>query len=156
MSIAALVAAFAFAPLGCQRDAETARALLRTQQASWERGLGSLKEQQAALKERFERQPPPPATAPGDVSPTAMRMRAILDGGRQSLVDIESQIRQVPDRLEPAMGRGPEVAEKALEQESARINDYLKSMSDQLALAGRELDGYGKSGAASKTGSKDN
>lgn len=127
---------------GCERDGESLRAQLAARQASWEQQIGAIKAQHAALKERFERKIAA-ANAPEATSPAAMRMRVVVDGTRQSLVDVEMQMRQVGPRLEEEIRRGGDAAEKLLEAETGRMNDYLQGMAADIGALGRGLDDFG-------------
>jgi hypothetical protein len=130
----------------CERDPDSLRAQLTAKQASWEGRISSLRALQTTMQERFERQPRPAVAAAGGVSAPHQRVRAILDGSRQSLADIHLQIRDVGSRLEPDLVRGGDAADKALETETARIGTLLQQMSGQLASVGQELDGLASKG----------
>ena len=131
----------------CERDAESLRSQLTAKQAAWERQIGSLRALQSSMQERFERQPPPAVAVAGGVSAPHQRMRAILDGSRQSLADLHLQIRQASPRLEPEIARGGEASETALEAEASRIGGLLQQLSGQLTSVGQELDGLASKGA---------
>jgi hypothetical protein len=127
---------------GCERDGESLRAQLSAHQASWERQLSTIKPQHAALKQRFERKTAAPG-GPEGMSPAARRLRAVLDGNAQSLVDVEIQIRQVGPRLEEALRRGGDEAQKVLEGDSGRMNEYLQALVADIGVLGRGLDDFG-------------
>ncbi len=120
---------------GCERDADSVRTALALRQDSWARQLESIKAQHSALTERFQRQP----ASRADVSPAVLRMRARLDGARQSLADVEIQRRQIDQRIEQALSRGGDAAEKALEEVIAVMNGYFEGLTADLTAAGSEL-----------------
>lgn len=119
---------------GCERDGGAIRAALASRQAEWQREIQSLKAQQSALSERY---------VPGS-STAALRVHAAIDGVAQSIADVEAQARQISPRVEVAIGRGGEAGEKALDEESARMRDYLQALATDVASAGRQLDELGK------------
>ena len=129
--------------LGCERDADWFRGLLKDKQAGWERQLGTLRAQQAAFHDRFARQPQP-QSAPGTISAPYVRVHAILDGNRQSLSDIAVQIRELPRRLEAVIAKGGDAAEQAIEQEGARMDGHLRVVANQFTSIERELGGLGR------------
>ena len=119
---------------GCQRDAESIKAALAARRATWDRELGSIKARKAAVDERLGRKAA--AMKPG--SPAVERIRAMLDGARQSLIDVEMQENQIGPNLVKL--RSGEEAEKALEQESQRMSEYLVQLTAGIGAAGRALD----------------
>ena len=137
--VAALVAS-------CERDAESLRSQLVAKQAAWERQVGSLRAIQSSMQERFERQPPAAVTVAGGVSAPHARVRAILDGSRQSLADLHLLIRNASSRLEPEIAGGGEASESALEAEAARLGGLLQQLSGQLTSISHELDGLASKG----------
>jgi hypothetical protein len=124
----------------CERDADSVRAALAARQASWARQLEGIKAQHAALADRLQRQPASPANA----SPATLRMRARLEGARQSLTDVEIQRRQIDQQIEQALTQGGDAAEKALEEVSARMNGYFEGLTADVTAAGGELDALSK------------
>jgi hypothetical protein len=143
LSIAALASA-----AGCQRDVDTVRAELTEKQAVWQREIGTFKAQHAAIAERFARQP---MAAPDKETPAVTRMRATLQGVAQSLIDVEMQSRQVGARVEQAVARGGDAAQKALDEDGARMNEYFQALAGDLAATGRALDDLSKTTPAAAT-----
>jgi uncharacterized protein involved in exopolysaccharide biosynthesis len=134
------------AVVGCQRDADSMRAQLAQEQGTWARELDALRARQDVLEQRFRSQPTAVPSVPGGVSAPHVRVRAILDGSRQSLADVDLQIRQAGSRLEPALSRGGEAADKAIADERERIAGLLRRLSEQLVTVSGELDDVGKRG----------
>jgi hypothetical protein len=140
---AVLIVAFV---ASCERDPESLRSQLTAKQAAWERQVSSLRALQSSMQERFERQPPPAVALVGGVSAPHQRVRAILDGSRQSLADLHLQIRQAGSRLEPEITRGGEASEHALDAEATRIGALLQQLSGQLTSVAQELEGLASKG----------
>jgi hypothetical protein len=113
----------------CQGGADSVRASLAAQQSSWQREIGTLKNQRAALQARVLGQGIP-----------ARRAQTMLTGLGQSIADVEVQIRQAGPRVERAIDRNAD-ASKALEEEAGRIGSYLQGLSADLTSVARELDG---------------
>jgi len=132
---------------GCERSAEASRALVAARQASWTRQLARIKAEHVGLKERFGREITSPV---GTTNPSALRARATLDGLGQSIADVEIQMRQVGGRVEAAIARGGDEAEKALDDESARMNGHLQALVADLAAVSRQMNGFGNGDRTSK------
>jgi hypothetical protein len=125
--------ALAIAVGGCERSAEVSRAVLAQRRDSWSRELAGLREQHAALAARIDDR------AGAARGPEVIRTRAVLEGSRQSIVDVENQLQQTETRLEEAIRRG-DSAEKAIDQESALARGYLQGLGEQLGAAARQVD----------------
>lgn len=121
---------------GCEQGADFLRASLAQRRDSWSRELSGLKEQQAALAARLDERL---GTSRG--GPAAMRTRAVLDGARQSIVDVDNQLQQAGTRLEQAIRRGGDSGEKALDDESALARGYLQGLGQQLGAVAQQVDG---------------
>ena len=121
---------------GCERHADASRALLAERRASWGREIAALKSQHAALLARSEGLSGLHAAA----GPSQQRMHVVLDGARQSIADVEIQLAQVESRVEPAIRRGGQASEQAINDESARARSYLQGLGEQLSSAARQLD----------------
>jgi hypothetical protein len=122
---------------GCERSPEQARALVEAQRASWTRELGGIKEQQAILATRFEQQ-----SAGAGASPAALRVRAVFDGARQSIIDVQSQLDQAATRMEQAARRNDRAGAQVLDEESVRAREYLQSLREQLTAATQQLEEF--------------
>jgi hypothetical protein len=138
--LAVAIASVWCAVSGCQGNGEQIRAALADREASWQRQSATLKSQQNALRSRLDGQ------AAGGAA--LKSLRATLGGLGQSSVDVDIQIRQVEPRVESAIARGGGEGSKALDEESARINGYLQTLAADVASAGEELDGIGRSQTA--------
>jgi hypothetical protein len=125
--------------LGCQRSEDATRAALKARRAEWARDLGALRQEQAELRARFDGLPERPAEDGAQPSAVRRRVAAILDGSRQSLVDVEVHVRQVDTRVEAALARGGDVGKKALDEESTRIGGYFQTMRQGLEATQREV-----------------
>ena len=125
----------AIASIGCHGNADAIRAELAARRASWQRELGTLKSQQGGLRARLEGQ------LAGEGSQRSVR--AAVGGIGQSLVDVETQMRQVDPRVEQAIERG-EDASKILEEECARMDGYLQALAAGVKSASDELDEWGR------------
>ena len=133
-----IVAIVLAAVAGCERGGEASRAVLAERRASWAREIAGLKAQHEVLATRLEGRP-----APGEGAGAAAserRMRAVLDGARQSIADVESQFAQAEGRVDQAIGRGSQAGERALEEESARARSYLQALGQQLGAVARQAD----------------
>jgi hypothetical protein len=133
-----IVVALAWAATGCQQSAEVARAQIAERRASWAREIAGIKEQNAALLARLGGR-----GVGSGASAAAVRMRATLDGGRQSIADVENQLAQAATRMEEATRRGGRAAEQAIEEESVRVRGYLQALGEQLGATARQLDEFG-------------
>ena len=133
---------------GCERSPEQAHALVEAQRASWARELGGIKEQQAILATRLQQQ-----GAAAGTSPAALRMRAVLDGARQSLVDVQNQLDQAATRMEQAARRNDQAGAQVLEEESVRAREYLQSLREQLTAASKQFEEFSRSGTEAKEAS---
>jgi hypothetical protein len=121
------------ATVGCDWGAEASRALLAERRDSWTRELAGLKAQHAALAGRVDGR-----VASG--APAERRTRAVLDGARQSIADVEGQLRQAETRAEEGIRRGGAAGEKSIEAESAQARRYLQALAQQLGAAARQVD----------------
>jgi chromosome segregation ATPase len=130
------IVCFAALATGCQRNGDAVRMALDARQTSWQRQMASLREQYSALNERLDHQP----AAMFSSSAAQKRLRATVGGIGQSLVDVDVQMRQIAPQVEGAIAYGKDEADRALEDATARMNDYLQSLSAGLASAGKELD----------------
>jgi hypothetical protein len=130
---------------GCERSPEQARALVEARRASWERELGGIKEQHAILAARYQQQP---GVAGG--SAAALRLRAAVDGARQSIIDVKSQLDQAATRMEQAARRNDSAGEQTLEEESVRARAYLQALGEQLTVAAHQLEEFSRSEAGAK------
>jgi hypothetical protein len=133
---------------GCERSPEQARALVEVQRASWARELGGIKEQHAILATRFQQQ-----AAGADTSPAARRLRAVLDGARQSLVDVQNQLEQAATRMEQAARRNDQAGARVLDEESVRAREYLQSLREQLTAATQQFEEFSRSETEAKEAS---
>jgi hypothetical protein len=123
---------------GCERGGEASRAVLAERRASWAREIAGLNQQYASLATRLGGRLGV-GTGAGD-TPAERRMRATLDGTHQAIADVETQLQQAAERIEQAIGRGGQVTEKTLDEESARARGYLHGLGEQLGLAARQVD----------------
>jgi chromosome segregation ATPase len=121
---------------GCERGGEASRAVLAERRASWAREIAGLKSQHEVLATRFEGRSGTGAGA----SASERRMRAVLDGARQSIADVESQFAQAEGRVAQAIRRSTQAGEKALEEESARARSHLQALGEQLGAVARQAD----------------
>jgi hypothetical protein len=126
-------------PAGCDRSTEASRALIVERQASWTREIGAMRQQHAALAARIGQR----ETEGGD-GPAEQRTLAVLEGARQSIADVESQLAQATPRLEAAATGGGEAGQRAIDEESARARAYLQALGEQLRTAGRQIDDFGR------------
>jgi hypothetical protein len=149
-SAGAVALLLVFAIARCNNANDVLRQELRAEQASWERELATLKAQQVVLKERFDRQSGAIVVNPGAVPVAQLRLRAILDGARQSAVDVELETRQSAARAEQAIARSSDEGEKSLTREREQMRTYLQGLTSQVATAGRELDDLANTGSVSK------
>jgi hypothetical protein len=125
---------------GCERGGEASRALLAERRASWAREIAGLKAQHEVLATRLEGRPAPGAGAGAGAIASERRLRAVLDGARQSITDVESQFAQAEGRVDHAIRRGSQAGERALEEESARARSYLQALGEQLGAVARQAD----------------
>jgi len=130
---------------GCERSPEEARALVDARRASWARELGGMKEQQAILAARFEQQ-----RAGADNSAAALRLRAVIEGARQSIVDVQSQLDQAATRMEQAARRNDRVGDGALDEECLRARQYLETFGEQLTVAAEQVEEFSRGETAAK------
>jgi len=142
------LAAFGAGVGGCERSPEQARAVVEARRASWARDLGGLKEQQALLAVRFEQQ-----QAGGGGSAATLRLRAMIDGARQSIVDVQRQLDQAATRMEPAARRNDRAGEQALDEESLLARQYLQSLGEQLTAAAQQFEQFSRHETESKASS---
>jgi len=125
---------------GCERSAEASRALAAERRASWSRELSGIREQHAALVARFgERR------NGGNASPAIVRTRAVLDGARQSIIDVDSQFAQAEMRMAEAFRRSGEAGERAVDEESARARSYLQALGEQLGTTAQQIEDISRS-----------
>jgi len=120
---------------GCERSAESSRALIAARRASWAREIAGIKEQHAALEARLGGQ----AAGPG-AGPAEQRARAVLAGVRQSIDDVETQLAQAETRMQRAVGESGESGERAIDEESVKARSYLQALSDGIAAAAQQLE----------------
>jgi hypothetical protein len=139
MRIWLLLGAALAVAVGCSRDAESLRAELAAKQAVWQRELGAFKAQHTAMAERLARQKKAVA---GTDAPPIVRMRATLNGVAQSLLDVEIQMRQAAARLDQALTRGGDAAQKALAEDIARMDGYVQALAGDMVATGRALDDF--------------
>lgn len=125
---------------GCERSAEASRALAAERRASWSRELGGIKEQHAALVARLGQRGTDP-----NCSPATRRTRAVLDGLRQSITDVESQFAQAEPRMEQVLRRGGDVGQRSLDDESARARSYLQALGEQLVATAQQIEELSRS-----------
>ena len=125
---------------GCARSAEASRALVGARRASWAREVDGIKAQHAALAVRLGEQ-----GAGFSTGPALLRTRAVLDGTRQSIADVEGQLAQAAERMERAIRRGGEDGQRAIDDESAKARGDLQALSEQLVAAATQLDDFSRS-----------
>ena len=125
---------------GCERSAEASRAVVAERRASWAREIAGIKAQQAALAARLGQQ-----GAGSAGGPAAVRTRAVLDGARQSIADVESQLAQAEARMEQAIRRSGEAGQHAIDDESVKARAYLQALGEQLGAAAQQLDDLSRS-----------
>jgi hypothetical protein len=82
--------------------------------------------------------------------PAALRTRAVLDGARQSIADVESQLAQAEARMEQAIRRGGEAGQRSIDEESAKARSYLQALAEQLGAATRQLEDLSRNEAETK------
>jgi hypothetical protein len=129
---------------GCQRDGEAVHVLLKARQGDWARQVDMLRRQQIEMRARFDRLPAAAGNSRA-AGPASQRLvEAALDGNRQALADVDVQIQQVGDRVEAALVSGGDAGMKVLDEESARIGGYLRTMWEQAPAAERELASLGR------------
>jgi len=73
-----------------------------------------------------------------------MRARAVVDGTRQSITDVESQLAQAEGRMEQAVRRGGDAGERAIEEESVKARGYLQALGEELVEATQQLDQFSR------------
>lgn len=132
---AAVLAVVVVVGAGCERSAEASRAVVAERRASWSREIAGIKQQQAALAARLG-----PQRTGAASGPATLRTRAVLDGARQSITDVESQLAQAEARMELAIRRGGEAGQHAIDDESVKARGYLQALGEQLAAAARQVD----------------
>jgi hypothetical protein len=140
-----VLAAALIAGSGCERNTEASRALIGERRASWAREIAGIKEQHAALAARLGGRG---AGATG--RPAEQRMQAVLDGARQSIVDVESQLSQAQTRMEQAVRHGGEAGRRAIDEESVKARGYMQALGEQLVTAAQQLDDLSKSADKTK------
>jgi len=115
------------------------RAALKARETEWTRELAALQSDQVQLRARFDALPV--AATDRGVTASAVRRRAaaVLDGSRQSLVDIEMQMHQVGPRVEAALVRGGDAGKQALDEESARMESHFQAMRQGLEATQLEV-----------------
>jgi len=124
---------------GCDRSADASRTLIAGLRASWTREIAGLKSQHLALVARLGSR----GTDSSD-GPAAMRARAVVDGTRQSITDVESQLAQAEGRMEQAVRRGGDAGERAIEEESVKARGYLQALGEELVEATQQLDQFSR------------
>ncbi|MES1208870.1 MAG: hypothetical protein ABUS79_23270, partial [Pseudomonadota bacterium] len=126
--------------------ADSLRAELGVQRTSWQRQLDTARAQQAALRDRFGRQRPLAIGAQGaSGQAAATRLAAALDGAAQSVVDLDSQQRQIGDQVEAAIAKGTEEGRHALDGARERMNEQLSALAADGAALIAEVDNFGRS-----------
>ena len=126
------------APLeGCQRGEEAIRTALAERETIWTREISTLEAQRTALKQRCDGYRGPP-----DSTNSPFRVRASLDGVGQSIIDVDGQMRQIRPRIEQAIGKGADAAQKALDLENVQMDEYFRAVRADLSSAGKELDSF--------------
>jgi hypothetical protein len=131
--------------VGCERSAEASRAIVAERRASWGREIAGIKEAHAALAARLGGQ-----GSGLSGGPAALRTRAVLDGARQSIADVESQLAQAEARMEQAIRRGGEAGQRSIDEESAKARSYLQALAEQLGAATRQLEDLSRNEAETK------
>ena len=114
----------------CQRDGDLVREELRTRQTIWARDLGALRRAVADARASLDALP----RAGGDSDAVARRrgMEVILDNDRQALIDVEIQVGQLGQQIEAALGVGDDAGRRMLDEQSARITEYLQAMRQRI------------------------
>jgi hypothetical protein len=120
----------------CQRDEDTIREALSAREASWKSNVDTLKAEKEAFRRRL--------SGAAGAGPARVRVGATIDGLGQSIADVEAQMRQVRPRVERTLTRGGDAAQKVLDDETGRMNEYLQHLATDLTAAGRELDALGR------------
>lgn len=134
------VASFVFVTIlgsatSCDRKGEEARQELTQRRAGWTHEIAAMRSHQAELAVRFDQQ----AAANRIGDPATARTRAVLEGARQSIGDLEGHLRQLDVVLEPAFRKGGEEAEHALERASGGARASLEALAAQLVVANRAV-----------------
>jgi hypothetical protein len=127
-----LLVGLAILPGACRSSDDVIRAALAAETAGWQRELRTLADRHAALAVRV---PPPGREGPGD-----RRLRATLDGFRQSMADVNGQMRQIAPRVEQALKQTPATAQTTLEKEAALMDSYLRGLAADLNSAEQQSD----------------
>jgi hypothetical protein len=123
---------------GCQDGGEGTAGLAKARQAEWTREIVGLTQQRLVLSERLAAKTATRAPAPGRELAERAHAHALVEGSRQSLVDLERDVRQTVLGIEAVAARENAAASVLLNQESARINETLQMLRQQLASAERE------------------
>jgi hypothetical protein len=123
----------------CERDPASMRALIADQQQQWMRDLAAVRQRESGLSERTALLTRVRASRPEVLSAAAVRVQPLLNGTRQALGTVETQARQVPARLEPALRAGGQGAIEAIDTTRAEFDGHFRMMREQLDAAEREL-----------------
>src|SRR5262249_13907977 len=105
--------------------------------ASWAREIAGIKSEHAALVARLGSQ-----GADSKDGPAAIRARAVLDGTRQSIVDVENQLAQAEGRMEQTARGGGDAAQGMSDEESVKARGYLQALNEQLVVTAQQLDQF--------------
>jgi hypothetical protein len=133
------------AAVGCEQGADAQRAMLAQHRSSWTREIAGLKELHAALAARLNER-----LGGARGGPAGTRARAVIDGARQSIVDVENELDQAATRIDQAIRHGGDSGEKALKEESARARGYLQGLHDQIGGGARQVDALALGGNGTK------
>jgi hypothetical protein len=136
-----LVVELALLLSACDREGDGVRAAATEREASWSRRLIVLKAERSALLERAR----PVIGAAQPQSAGVQRLRAVVDGSGQSLVDVEMQVKQVRARVELALADGTAAGQRTLDEASVQMNGYLDALAADLSATERQVtDNAGK------------
>jgi hypothetical protein len=133
---AVAVLSLALGIFGCDRTAEL-EAALDGHRADWARGIAALRMRHSATMGQFNSHPTPP-TDSGSYARHA-RARAIVLGTNQSLSDLDNAAIQAAQRVEAAIRRDTEAAERALEEGNANIRRAIARMAERSATTERQI-----------------
>jgi len=124
--------------VGCQRDADAMRDMLRAREAAWRRDVEALGREQSEVRRLLDSAP---SASNPDLVGARRRLAAQLDSNRQSLVDLEIGVSQVGPRVAVAAATGVDEGNRALEDESARMAASLALLREQMPSLRREIAG---------------
>jgi len=77
----------------------------------------------------------------------------MIDGARQSIVDVQRQLDQAATRMEQAARRNDRAGEQALDEESLLARQYLQSLGEQLTAAAQQFEQFSRHETESKASS---